>query len=600
MEPNEHTNKSDHMDHGTDSGIGPYPIGPFLFPVIINPNTITKYISKLPIPSKLLPNYICRIKNSQSYNTYYEIEMVEVLRKMHPDIPETKLWLYQQVGNNNEEATNPLIESNRFDNVIIKWINNLPETHLLEQYIDHTLHGAESYSPNVRNVVHLHGGTQAPSSDGDPNDWWTPGQYKIYHYPASDLSCMLFWHDHAIGITRLNVYAGLSGGAFIIRDKMQELNLNLPRGEYEIPLVITDRTFDVDGQLVYSTSNSSSFHPKWKSSFLGNIICVNNAVWPYVEVKPNRYRFRIVNGSDTRTYSFKLVYANDFSIPGPRIFQIGTDDGFLPNPIILNDPEDPDSPTLTLGVAERADIIIDFSSSQPGTEFILLNTANAPFPNGSVPDINTVGQIMKFIVVPSQCREKHFCIATPNNFISLNPSEASVTRQLILGVDNTSPTFPTTLLLNNLMFNKPVTERPVVGSTEIWEFINLTNGMHPIHIHLVNFQLINRQKINAQKYLDDLNIANPNMVPGEGIKNQLDITPYLVGEPVSAIGTNEEGYKDVIQVPGKQITRIIMKFAPESGQYPFDPTDGYYVWHCHILSHEDNDMMRPLKLYYAE
>lgn len=212
----------------------------------------------------------------------------------------------------------------------------------------------------MRNVVHLHGGIQAPTSDGGPNDWYTPDQYKIFDYPVYNAPCMLFFHDHALGITRLNAYAGLSGGVFIVRDKQIESRLNLPVGKYEIPLVITDRTFDIQGQLVYSTSNSGPQHPKWNATFLGNTITVNSAVWPKLEVTPNKYRFRIVNASDTRTYSLKLVETNQVVRPGPAFFQIGTDNGYLPEPVILNDPTNPNSSELILAIGERADIIIDF------------------------------------------------------------------------------------------------------------------------------------------------------------------------------------------------------------------------------------------------
>ena len=651
-------NESGH-DHGDPPGgtsdvpMGPFPVGQFIFPTILDPKLIRKYVAKLPLPKKLIPNYMEKNPAKDlGHINYYDIEMIELRTNFHPDIPPTKIWLYRQVSSccnhrkysqyihlvnknifnshgshdsnnthNNacdcnpckcckcdnctcdpchcckcgtsqapysSDPTNPLIEIAMLDQAIVKWINNLPHKHLLEDYIDYTLHGAHPGTPDVRTTVHLHGGVQAPSSDGFPDDWWLPGKHKIYHYFAQDPPCMLFWHDHTIGITRLNVYAGLGGGVYLIRDPMIETSLNLPKGSYEIPLVITDRTFDVDGQLVYSTSNSSSFHPKWKSSFLGNTICVNNAIWPYLKVHANKYRFRIVNASDTRTYTLRLVLADNFAINGPAFYQIGTDDGYLPNPIKLD--------SITLASAERADVIIDFSDVYPGAEFIMLNTANAPFPNGNSPDPATVGQIMKIIVKPLY-DNKHFRIATPSNFKSIDPTTAIVTRQLILEVNSVIPQQPINLLLQNLTFDKTVTETPVVGTTEIWELINLSNGMHPIHIHLINFQLINRQKFDVKEYIAALRAANPIIIPGEGIPHQLSVNPYLIGEPISSEGTNEEGYKDVIQVPGGQVTRLIMQFSPRSdANYNFDPTNGEYVWHCHIISHEDNDMMRPMQL----
>jgi spore coat protein A, manganese oxidase len=581
-----------------------YPVGKFIDPIILDPNTITKYVTELPIPIKLKP---CKIEDpcSSDYKiNFYTIEMKEIVHQLHPEIPPTKFWTYdapscQKCPSKNTIPSNLLIDAERYHPVSVKWINNLPTKHLLEAYIDHTLGGVEFPAPDVRNVVHLHGGIQAPTSDGYPVDWYTPGQYKIFDYSVYDPPSTLFWHDHTMGITRLNVYAGLFGGVFIIREKKVEAKLNLPSGKYEIPLVLSDRTFDIQGQLVYSTSNSSEFHPKWNSTFLGNTISVNNAIWPKLEAKPNKYRFRIVCASDTRTFSLKLVYANNMTVPGPAFYQIGTDQGYLPRPVILNDPFDPNSPQLILAPGERADIIIDFSKFEPGTEFIMINTAKAPFPNGAVPDPNTVGQVMKIIIKKSH-KEKHFCIKTPDNFVRLNPANVSVVRQLQLEVDNSMPMHPNTLYLENLGFMRPVSELPLVGATEIWELVNITNGMHPIHIHLIEFQLLNRQKFNVNAYVAAVMAANPHLMPGEGIPNKVNVTPFLQGPPINPIGTNEDGNKDVIRANGGEVTRLIMKFSPDGRKkYPFDPTKGQYVWHCHILSHEDNDMMRPLQLCWG-
>lgn len=582
-----------------------FPVGNFINPIILDPTTITKYVTDLPIPKKLKPDCIEQISKGKYKKKFYTVEMKEIIHKLHPDIPPTRIWIYDgsschKCSPVNSVPTNPLIEAERFNPVDVKWVNSLPTKHLLEEYIDHTLHGAEFPAPDVRNVVHLHGGIQAPTSDGGPNDWYTPGQFKIFNYPVINQPTMLFWHDHALAITRLNVYAGLSGGVFIVREKKIESKLNLPTGKYEIPLVITDRTFDIHGQLVFATSNISPSHPKWNSTFLGNTISVNNAVWPKLKVRPNKYRFRIVNSSDTRTYSLKLVYANNMAVGGPAFYQIGTDQGYLPKPVVLNDPFDPNSPELLLGVAERADIIIDFTRFEPGTEFIMTNSANAPFPNGPAPDPNTVGQVMKIIVTKPH-KEKHFCIKTPKTFIRLDPADVSVVRQLLLEVDNNMPMQPNALYLNNLAFDKPVSERPLIGATEIWELINVTNGMHPIHIHLVDFQLLNRQKFDVNAYVAAIMAANPDLVPGHGIPNPVDITSFLQGAPISPAGTNEEGDKDVIRANGGEVTRIIMKFSPNASNknYPFDPTKGQYLWHCHSISHEDNDMMRPMQLYWG-
>ena len=544
----------------------------------IDPNTITKYIKKLNLPKVLQPKTKCCCD-------HYKITMEETIVNLHPEIPDTKMWLYNG-------SVNPLlINAQRHHPVKIKWVNDLPVKHLLADYIDHTLHGAGYDVPDVRNVVHLHGGEQESYSDGLPEDWFTPGHHVNYYYPNDQHATTLFWHDHAVGITRLNVYAGLGGSIYLVRDKKVEQKLRLPKDEYEVPLVITDKTFAEDGSLIYPHHEPGVPFPsdKWQTHFLGLMILVNNVVWPYFEVKQALYRFRIVNSSDTRTYSLKLYYANDLTKAGPPMIQIGTDGGYLPHPIVLNE--------LLLMPAERADIIIDFSEFKTGTEFIMTNSAKAPFPNGSTPNNNN-GRVMKFIVGYKPIHEQCAHIVTPNNFDRLSTNNISKIRQLNLDTVGML-TNPTALFLNNLAFHMPVTEKPIVGTTEVWEFINLTAGAHPMHVHLIQFQLLNRQTYNVTAYNNAIMAANPDMMPGEGIENPIDVTPFLIGNPVALTSDSSEyGWKDTIRADGNTVTRIIIRFAPQDGgSFSFDATDGPYVWHCHILSHEDNDMMRPYQLH---
>lgn len=551
----------------------------------LDPNSITKYIGEINLGKRIKPKYRCEYGRKIPI---YEITLEQTTVKLHPQIPPTKMWLY------NANVRSLIIEARRNDPIKVKWINRLPLIHLLQDYIDHSLDGAQKFiTPDVRNSVHLHGGEQESSSDGGPLDWFTPGQFVEYYYPNEQQATMLFWHDHAIAITRLNVYAGLSGGIYLIRDEQIEESLHLPAGEFEVPLVITDKTFAEDGSLIFPHHEPGVPFPDdhWASHFLGLMILVNNSVWPYMNVKRAKYRFRIVNGSDTRSYSLKLYHANDLTKPGPLFVQIGTDGGYLPHPIVLDKYE------LLLTPAERADVVVDFSNFKSGTEFIMTNSARAPFPNGSVPNDNN-GRVMKFIITGFPETSQHAHIRTPDLFKRLNECKVSKIRQLTLdtiGMDMQ----PEALFLNNSMFSLPVTERPFVGATEIWEFINFTNGAHPIHLHLIQFQLLNRQAYDVQGYNDALNAANPDMMLGEGIAHPVDVTSYLIGEPVIPTSeSNEFGWKDVIRADGSVITRIIARFAPQDGgTFPFDATTGPYTWHCHILSHEDNDMMRPYRLF---
>ena len=185
-----------------------------------------------------------------------------------------------------------------------------------------------------------------------------------------------------------------------------------------------------------------------------------------------------------------------------------------------------------------------------------------------------------------------------NSFMPLDPKKVNVIRYLTLSVDGTANNV-NALYLDNSSFMLPITERPILGSTEIWEFINLTNGMHPIHLHLIQFQLYNRQKFNVKEYTKVLLENNPNFMPGMGIINTLNPAAFLIGNAVYPFGTNEYGWKDTIRANGGEVTRIIVRFAPQKNgtKFPFDATIGAYMWHCHLLSHEDNDMMRPYKLF---
>ena len=566
---------------------------------ILDPNTLTKFIDSLPIPEILKPNKLfdpCTNYATSNDPLYQEkkplyiITMLEGFHKLHSQIPLTKLWKYNG-------STKPLqIENERYNDIYVLWKNELPLVHLLT--IDHSLDGAGLDVPLVRNVTHLHGALTAAYSDGGPLEWFVPGQSALYHYPNVQPPTMLFWHDHAMGITRLNTYAGLSGGVYMIREPEIEKCLNLPSGKYEIPLLLTDRTFDMSGQIVYNDM--------WMSHFLGNTILVNTMVWPYLNVKPTRYRFRIVNDSDTRTYGLRLLQAPLVgtapsyvgSIEGPKFVQIGSDGGYLPKPIVLNGP-------LIIGIGERMDIIVDFSNSAPGTEYILVNNANGTFPNGNPPDANT-SQVMKFNVIEGNHHK--FSIKIPHSFVPLDPKFVSKKRQHIL---NTFPIIgaadPMAIFLNNTGFMEPATETPKLYSTEMWTFVNLTRGMHPIHLHLIQFQLYNRQQYRFKDYQTDLLALNPGLEEGMGIPNKLDVTPYLIGDPIFPQGTNEYAWKDVIQVSGSIdpnigfVTRILVKFAPQlerckdKQKFPFDATKGEYMWHCHIKSHEDNEMMRPIK-----
>jgi FtsP/CotA-like multicopper oxidase with cupredoxin domain len=447
-------------------------------------------------------------------------------------------------------------------------------------------------------TAHVHGAEVEPQSDGGPHTWFTPGFaekgsawiHEVYRYDNNQLPSTIWYHDHAFGYTRHNVYAGLAG-FYIIRDPGNE-PAGLPSGPYEIPIAIQDRMFTTEGQLWYPNEGETPEHPIWIPEFFGDVMLANGKVWPFLNVEPRKYRFRFLNGCNARFLSLALADLVT-SDPGPAFYQIGSDGGYLAEPVVLNDPNEPMSPRLVMAPGERCDVIIDFSAFLPGTELLMRNTAKAPFPNGESADPGTVGQVMLFRVVPP--------IGADDSVI---PSSLAVVERLSNPLVTRTMTLneiegaggPLEALLNGLHFGAAATEYPTLGTTEMWEVVNMTGDTHPIHIHLVQFQLLNRQKVNTKKYDKAFMQANP-VLPTD---NYVPVAPgpYLKGGTI-APDPNERGWKDTFRMNPGEVTRILVRFAPqdESPSFAFDATaEPGYVWHCHILEHEENDMMRPYHL----
>lgn len=479
--------------------------------------------------------------------SYLEIRMEEFRQKLHRDLRPTTLWGY------NRQFPGPTIDTDQGNQIHIKWINNLPDKHLLP--VDKSIHHL-AHQPEVRTVTHLHGSVTTPESDGYPEAWFTKDfkevgsafQQQVYHYPNKQRATTLWYHDHAMGITRLNVYAGLAG-MYIIRGT-QEREMNIPNGPYEIPLIIMDRTINEDGSLYYpaqpNNPTTNTPNPSILPAFIGDKILVNGKIWPYFEVEPRKYRFRILNASNTRGYQLYLS-------SGAPLYQIGSDGGFLPNTVKAN--------TINIEPAERVDVIVDFSKYKENS-IILKNDLG---PNAD-PDDET-NEIMQFRVQLPLKQRDHTIIPTYLSTIpSLKQNKIKAIRNLKLIGLNDDYKRPL-LLLDNKKWGDPITETPKLDSTEIWSIINVTGFSHPIHIHLVQFQLLDRRAFDLAQYNKDGRII-------------------YTGSPAPP-QPNEKGWKDTISAPSAQITRVISKFAPYTGKY---------VWHCHILEHEDYDMMRPFKV----
>jgi FtsP/CotA-like multicopper oxidase with cupredoxin domain len=461
--------------------------------------------------------------------------------------------------------------------------------HPLAGSIDPNIHGAlldDGTTP--RASVHVHGGLTAPQFDGHPEDTYLPGDSKTYRYLNNQEAGTIWYHDHALGITRLNVYAGLAG-FYLIRDQFDTgqpgnpLGLPAPYGTYEIPLVLQDKSFNADGTLFYNPV-------PWVPEFFGDVSVVNGKVWPDLNVDRGLYRFRIVNGSNARFYNLRLS-------TGQPIVQIGTDGGLLNAPVNVGQ--------LLLAPGERADALIDFSALPSGTRVVLTNNARTPFPTG--PRNRRKGGL--------PIRElMQFTVGTATGFLGAvpptlrggagqppaiqPPARTANVRNLPL-VEILDANGPVTVLLNNLHFDTPNIETPKQGTVEMWNLINLTADTHPIHLHLVQFQLLERQPFDVAAYLAAYNPGLPSpSVEGQGPWPAPSADPFARGA-AKRPDRNEQGFKDTIRANPGEITRIVVRF-PTSGEAGFNPDATYtsaagplqgYVWHCHILEHEDNEMM---------
>ncbi len=503
---------------------GPAPAPAAVAPSL-NASTLTPWLDPLPIlPLAKAAGLRTSPENASVKIPYYRIAMREMLVKVHRDLPPTRVWVY------GGSFPGPVFDTRSGQGLIVEWANELPARHLLP--IDHTLHGAEADQPEVRAVVHLHGGKTPPESDGYPEEWFVPGRSGTCFYPNRQDAAMLFYHDHTMGINRLNIYAGLQG-LFLIRDEV-EAGLNLPSGKYEIPLLIFDRMLRTDGSLEYPTSGD----PKspWVPEVFGDAMLVNGKLAPYLDVEPRKYRFRIMNGANGRFFRFSFGDLLEFH-------QIGSDQGLLAAPVPMK--------RLLLAPGERCDLVFDFSAH--GGQNVLLRSDSF--------------ELVQFRV---SGRPVNGASALPS---ALRPvpripeSQAVKTRRLTLNEKMDMVQNSMGMLLNNTPWHMPVTEKPVLGTTEIWELVNLTEDSHPIHLHMVKFQILDRRKFDTFEFLS------------KGTMRYL--TPPVTPSP------SESGWKDTVRADPGLVTRIII---------PFEGFAGRYVWHCHLLEHEDNEMMRPYEV----
>ncbi len=502
------------------------PIEPLHPSPALDPPTLASFVDPLPLPQLARPAGTRPHPEKPGESiAYYRMPMREALIQVHRDLPPTRMWCF------GDSFPGPSIETESGRAVMVDWENRLPARHFLP--IDHTLEGAGPSLPEVRTVVHLHGGRTPPESDGYPEKWIVPGQTQTCFYPSAQHAALLFYHDHAMGINRLNIYAGLQG-FFIVREA-RESTLHLPAGAYEIPLMVSDRLLTRDGQLSYPVSPDPD--RPWTPEVFGDAILVNGKLLPYHDVEPRRYRLRLMNGSNGRFYRFELSNRAAFHV-------IANDQGLLHAPV--------EARRLPLAPAERADIVADF----------------APFAGSNVRLVSDSFDILQFRVAKEggyEGADLPSVLEEPGE--GVNETAAVRSRRLTLDERLDKVQQSMGMLLNNTHWSAPVTENPTLHTAEIWELVNLTDDSHPIHLHLVRFKILDRRPFDRFEFM--------------GTRTLRYTGPAQPADPV------ESGWKDTARADPGMVTRILV---------PFEDYAGRYVWHCHILEHEDNEMMRPYEI----
>lgn len=433
---------------------------------------VTPFTQPLVVPPVAMP-----VSSSGGVDVY-EIEMRAASTEILPGL-QTQIWGYDG------GFPGPTIEARSGSPIAVVFSNAL----------------------SVDTAVHLHGGHVRPEHDGHPHDAIRPGASRRYEYPNAQSHSTLWYHDHAMMRTAENVYRGLAG-LYLLRDN-DEVALGLPSGDRDIPLLVQDRAFTADGSLDYPQTGD-----RRRDGVTGDVFLVNGVPFPTLDVERTRYRFRIVNGSNTRHYELRL--------DGRSMVQIGSDGGLLAGPVTVS--------SVPLGIAERAEVLVDFSSVDAGSSVDLVDGLSGR-------------AVLRFEVGTGTASSS----AAPTTLRTIAPLPAPAReRELRLSFDDALGQW----VLNGRPFEHDHIEfRPRLGSVEHWTLVNDSSFVHPFHIHLVMFQLLQR------------GLANP---------------PHP-----------ERGWKDTVRVAPGETVRFAARFGTHTGTY---------VFHCHVLEHEDHSMMSQFRV----
>jgi spore coat protein A len=547
---------------------------------------------------------------------YYELTVRERRWRFHRDLPAAQAWGYWASSPSDEGGPvgpgylGPTLIAYRDRPVVVRYRNRLPDRHLLQSAVDATLWknvaGIPPDPPGGRmpqdfpdrtttwTVTHLHGGFNFSASDGGPEAWFTSDgrhgpDYRtlagakpdeaLYAYTNHQLATALWYHDHAMAINRLNIYAGLAG-LYLIRDAFEE-SLALPRGDFEVPLILQDRDFTADGALSYPHKGPSPYHPRWNPNFFGRIPVVNGKAYPYLAVEPRRYRLRLLNASNQR---FFHLWFQDGATARP-FWLIGTDGGLRAAPLRLT--------SVWLPPAARIDLILDLTGVPRGRRITMMNDAATPFPNNDKP--TPMPEIMQLRLTRALSGADR---TTPPDRLRLKPISALrptpglTRREFVLIANKDAAGKSTHLAINQHFFNDPIKEFPRAGTTEIWEYINLSADGHPMHVHLVQFQILNRQRFDAKAYDAEYKRW---VAAGRPAAHRPALDRYLIGRVIEP-APEEAGWKDIVIAPPGLVSRIALRFDLPTPLTTVPGTSAFpatYIQHCHMLEHEDNEMMRP-------
>ncbi len=524
---------------------------------------LVKYLEPVPLPGAGI------VVATPSSPNRYSFTQTQITRQLHPQLPPTPLWAYDDGSAIGGQAGSfgMAVVAQSGTPLRVDFTHGLPATYPSWIPVDTRL---TPLGNQIRLMTHLHGGFVAADSDGNPAitpNGFGPGETQsvLYTNQSPQMPASLLWfHDHGLGATRLNVFAGLAA-AYIVRDGYDtgaEPNpIGVPGGAYEIPLVIQDREFNADGTFHYPVSDIEGV--TWIGEYFGDVMLVNGKVWPYLDVEPRMYRLRILNGCNSRILSL--------DIGGATFWQIGAEGGLFDVPVLVKE--------MVLAPAERADVLVDFSRFAGATLVLKNHKPKKPVSNPA-PQLEQVMQIRVGTTVsqpgptiPSSLPGRKADLPAPvtTRYITLNEIEPEEVEWY--------------LNLSGVHFDEgPVTETPKVGTIEDWVYVNLTGDTHPMHMHLVTFQVVGRTPFDAEAY--EAAYGTPSGVPGG-----IDPTPFATG-PMLPPAPEERGFKDTVKANPGYFTTIRAKFELPTGVV----APQTYVHHCHIVEHEDNDMMRPFKV----